>query len=314
MFDISYGNLGGYNRQFGFKTQLSSVEQRYVFHFREPWLFNRSNLPFKVFLSKEDTRAINIDTREVLYKIDKLGFLAGVEQELTKKLKSNLFYEYSFTETTDVEDGVILSKEDTGTLGISSVSPSLYYDTRDNPLNPSSGSFQSIVVKFASRAFLSEVGFVKTTFKSAWFLELYRGIICALSFGGGVAFSFEDTRELPLVERYFLGGSTTVRGYEHDMLGPKGEDDLPTGGNIFALVNSEVRFPLGKGIGLVTFVDGGNVWKTSSDINEDLRYTAGAGLRYKTPVGPVRLDYGHKISRREDESAGEVHFSFGHAF
>jgi outer membrane protein insertion porin family len=314
MFDINYSNLGGYNRQVGFKTELSAVEERYVFHLREPWLFNRSNLPFRVFLSREDTRAINIDTREVLYKIDKLGFLAGVEQEITKKLKSNLFYEYSFTETTDVEEGVILSKEDTGTLGISSVSPSLYYDTRDNPLNPTSGSFQSIVVKLASRAFLSEVGFVKTTFKSLWFIELHKGIIFAFSIGGGVAFSFEDTRELPLVERYFLGGSTTVRGYEHDSLGPKGEDDFPTGGNIFALVNSEIRIPLWKGIGLVTFVDGGNIWKTSSDINEDLRYTVGAGLRYKTPVGPVRLDYGHKISRREDESAGEVHFSFGHAF
>ena len=105
-----------------------------------------------------------------------------------------------------------------------------------------------------------------------------------------------------------------MRGFENDMLGPKGRNNSPTGGNIFTHLNGEVRWPLGKGFGLVTFVDGGNVWKTIDDIDSDLRFTAGGGFRYKTPVGPVRIDYGHKISRKENESAGELHFSFGHAF
>lgn len=314
MMDISYRNLGGYNRELGFKTEFSSVEERYVFRFREPWLFNQPDLPLKVFLLKEDRRAINLDTREVLYKIDKLGILVGIEKALTDRLKVNLDYEYSFTDTKDVEEGVILSREDTGTLGIGSLSPSLYYDSRDDPFNPLSGSLHSVVLKIASGAFLSEVEFIKTTFKSAWFFQLYKNIVFAFALRGGTAFTLEGTKELPLIERYFLGGRTTVRGYEHDMLGPKGTDNLPTGGNVFALANSEFRFSLGKGFGLVTFVDGGNVWRTLDDINEDLRYTIGAGLRYNTPVGPLRIDYGHKISRRKDESAGEVHFSFGHAF
>jgi outer membrane protein insertion porin family len=315
MIDISYRNLGGYNREIGLKTKKSSIEERYLFYFREPWFLNKPNIPLKVFLIKEDTRAINIDTRDVLYKIEKLGLLIGVGKAISNKLKLNLDYEYSLTETTDVDEGVILSKEDTGTLGISSISPSLHYDTRDNPFNPVSGSFNSIVLKIASNAFLSESGFIKTTFKSSWFFQVYKDIIFAFSLGGGTSFSFEGTKELPLIERYFLGGGTTVRGFENDMLGPKGQNDSPTGGNVFALLNSELRWPLGKGIGLVTFVDGGNVWETIDDIDDrDLRYTAGGGLRYKTPVGPVRVDYGHKISRRENESAGEVHFSFGHAF
>ena len=314
MIDISYRNLGGYNREIGLKTKKSSKVERYLFYFREPWFLNKPNIPLKVFLIKEDTRAINTDTRDLLYKIDKLGLLVGIEKAMSGKLKVNLDYEYSLTETSDVDEGVILSKEDTGTLGISSISPSLHYDTRDNPFNPVSGSFNSIVLKIASKAFLSEIGFIKTTFKSSWFFQLYKDIIFAFSLGGGTAFSFEGTKELPLIERYFLGGGTTVRGFENDMLGPKGQNDSPTGGNIFALLNSEIRWPLGKGFGLVTFVDGGNVWKTIDDIDSDLRYTAGGGLRYNTPVGPVRIDYGHKISRKENESAGEVHFSFGHAF
>lgn len=314
MIDVTYKNLGGYDREAGFKTEISSILKRYVFRFREPWLFNQPNLPLKLFLVKDERRAINLDTKEVLYKIDKIGFIASTEKDLTHRLTVGLDYEYSFTDTKDVQEGVILSKEDTGTLGISSISPSLYYDTRDDPFDPTRGSFQSVVVKIASNVILSEVGFVKPTFKSAWFFPVYEGIVFAFDLRGGAAFSLDDTKELPLIERYFLGGRTTVRGYEHDMLGPKGEDNLPTGGNVFALVNAEFRFALGKGLGLVTFLDGGNVWKTVTDVNEDLRYTVGAGLRYKTPVGPVRIDYGHKLSRREDESAGEVHFSFGHAF
>jgi outer membrane protein insertion porin family len=314
VLDVSYRNLGGYDREIGFRTEQSSVAERYIFHFREPWLFNQPDLPLKVILSKEESEAVNSDTREVLYRIDKVGIRSAVKKSLSEELEWVLAYEYSLTETSDVEEGVILSKEDTGTLGVSSVSPSLYYDTRDNPFNPTSGSFSSLVVKLAARVLFSEVGFIKTNFKTSRFFQLHKGIVLALSAGGGVAFSVEDTKELPLVERYFLGGSTTVRGYEQDMLGPKGQDDLPTGGNMFALINSELRFSIGKGFGLVTFIDGGNVWQTSDDINGKLRYTAGGGLRYKTPVGPVRVDYGHKISRKEDESAGEVHFSFGHAF
>ena len=119
---------------------------------------------------------------------------------------------------------------------------------------------------------------------------------------------------LPDYERFFLGGSTTVRGYIHDSLGPKGEDGTPTGGNMFYLGNFELRTFIRKGFGLVAFLDSGNVWKTAQDTESDIKFTVGAGLRYNTPVGPVRLDYGHKLDKEDDESRGEVHFSIGHAF
>jgi outer membrane protein insertion porin family len=169
-------------------------------------------------------------------------------------------------------------------------------------------------LKFASKAFFSETEFIKATFQSSWFFELKKGIVFAASFRGGVAHAFGDTEELPLVERFFLGGRTTVRGYSHDTLGPKSAEGDPTGGNVFALINGEFRISLGRGFGLVTFVDGGNVWKVIDDVEPSLKYTVGAGLRYRTPVGPVRIDYGHKLERETGESAGEIHFSFGHAF
>jgi len=312
--DISYRNLGGYNRQIGLRTELSSIKRRFILNFREPWLFNKPLLPLNVFLIKEDVRSVNLDTKEVMYKIDRMSLLIGIDKELTEHLKASLNYEYSFVETTDVKPGVILSREDTGTLGISSVSPSLFYDTRDNPFDPTSGSLKGIVLKFASNAFFSETEFIKAILQGSWYFQIKRGIIFAFGLKGGVAHGLGDTAELPIVERFFLGGRTTVRGYNQDTLGPKGIGDNPTGGNVFALANAELRLSLWKGFGMVIFVDSGNVWERVDKIDSVFRYTTGVGLRYTTPVGPIRIDYGHKLNKEVGESAGEIHFSLGHAF
>lgn len=312
--DISYSNLGGYNRQIGLRTELSLIEERYILNFTEPWLFNKPSLPLNVSLTKERMESIDIDTRDIRYKIDRLSLLIGVDKEFTQRLKGILSYEYSIVETTDVQPGIILSREDTGTLGISSISPSLFYDTRDNPFDPTSGSLKGVVLKFASRAFLSETKFIKAVLQSSWYFQIKKGLVFAFSLKGGIAHGLGDTTELPLIERFFLGGRNTVRGYDHDILGPKGSDDTPTGGNVSALANGELRISLWKGFGMVTFIDSGNVWQEINDVEAVLRSTAGLGLRYNTPVGPIRIDYGHKLNRKEGESAGEVHFSLGHAF
>ncbi|UCE72334.1 MAG: outer membrane protein assembly factor BamA [Nitrospiraceae bacterium] len=313
-FDIRYDNLGGYNRGVGFKTELSEIKKRYVLIFREPWLFNKPNLLLNLFLFREDKESINLDTKEINYRVDRLGIIANVEKEITKTWKANLSYEYSSVETTDVDPGVVLSREDVGTTGIGSITPSIFYDSRDDPFNPTSGSHHGLALKFASAAFLSEVEFVKGTYQGSWYFPVRKGLVFALTIRGGAAYSFDDTKELPLVERFFLGGRTTVRGFENDSLGPKGANNSPTGGNLFVLGNSELRMDIGRGFGVVAFLDSGNVWKLIEDVGTKLRYTAGAGLRYKTPVGPVRIDYGHKLDREPYESQGEVHFSFGHAF
>jgi len=312
--EISYRNLGGYNRQVGFRTDQNAVQRRYILNFREPWLFNWPNVPLKIFLIREERKELNFKSREVLYDIDKQSFIAGIEKEITAGLKIGLDYEYSFTDTQNVEDDVILSKEDTGTLGISSLSPSIYFDKRNDPFNPTSGSLHGVVLKYAPKELLSESEFIKWTIQSSWYFPIMKPVVLAFSLRGGVAYGLGENEELPLIERFFLGGRSTVRGYSYDSLGPKGDDDNPTGGNVFALTNWELRYSLGKGFGLVTFIDAGNVWQTIDDVQGELKYTAGAGLRYNTPVGPIRVDYGHKMNKDKGDSSGEVHFSFGHAF
>ena len=314
MIDLSYKNLMGMNRQVSARLELSSLEKRYILQYVEPW-FLEIPMPFRAYLIGEDRKELNAENREVRYHLTRHMVTAGFEKKLSETMKSALFYEFSLVNTYDVKPDVILSKEDTGTLVISGLRLGLIYDTRDNPFYPQRGIFSGISLKFTSPVFLSETDFLKLSFYGNFFHKITEGIVFAASLRGGFAQGFFETNELPIVERFFLGGSTTVRGYAQDTLGPKGSDGNPTGGNAFLMENLELRTSLGKGIGLVAFVDGGNVWQKINEIGlTDIKYTAGLGLRYDTPVGPVRVDYGAKLQRETGESSGELHFSIGHAF
>jgi outer membrane protein insertion porin family len=312
--EISYRNLWGMNRQGLLRAELSSLQQRYIVQYTEPWFFGYP-LPFRVLFLYEDKEEITVPEREVRYHIERYAASAGVEKQLTETLKSELYYEYSIVRTTDVQPDVILSREDEGTLAISSLRPSLVYDTRDNPFEPTRGIVAGLSLKMASYLLFSETDFLKMTLYGSTFHRLHKRIVLALSARGGIAYGFNDTDELPLVERFFLGGRFSVRGYEQDTLGPKGADDNPTGGNAFAMGSVELRTNIGWGVSIVPFLDFGNVWVKVDDFNpSDIKYTAGLGLRYSTPVGPLRVDYGFKLNKEKDESSGELHFSIGHAF
>ena len=312
--EVSYRNLWGMNRQGLLRGELSSLQQRYIIQYTEPW-FLGNQLPFRALFLYENKEEISVPGREVRYRIERYSASAGVEKQLTDSLKAEFYYEYSIVRTSDVKSDVILSKEDVGTLAISSIRPSLVFDTRDNPFDPARGVVAGLSVKIASSLLFSETNFVKMTLYGSTFHRLHKRIVLALSARGGIAYGYNGTNELPLVERFFLGGRFSVRGYEQDTLGPRGADDNPTGGNVFAMGSIELRTNIGRGISIVPFLDFGNVWVKASDMDpRDIKFTTGLGLRYATPVGPLRVDYGIKLKRGRDESKGELHFSIGHAF
>jgi outer membrane protein insertion porin family len=125
----------------------------------------------------------------------------------------------------------------------------------------------------------------------------------------GVALPFGDTDSIPISESYFAGGDSTLRGFPRDGVGPS------TGGEALFLVNQEYRFPIWDGVVGVVFYDTGNVYADSADIDlTDLRHVLGAGVRYETPIGPLRLEYGRKLDREPGESLGELFFTIGSAF
>ncbi|MEJ2181981.1 MAG: outer membrane protein assembly factor BamA [Nitrospirota bacterium] len=312
--EVGYINLFGMNRRVSARVEASTLSERYILNFQDPYFLGRA-LESRTLLLYEQRTEENIDTRETRYKLRRLTASTSLEKQFTPQLKGSISYEYSLVKTFHVQPGVILTREDTGTLGISSLTPSLSYDTRDNPFDPRRGFFLGGSLKVATQALLSETNFVKGRFQASGYQALARWLVLAASLRWGLATSFDESSELPLVERFFLGGRNTVRGFPQDELGPKGPDGAPTGGNAFVLGNLELRTHVTRNWRLVGFVDSGNVWVQPGDINPgDLRYTAGAGIQYNTPVGPIRVDYGYKLDREPGESAGEVHFSIGHAF
>ena len=218
---------------------------------------------------------------------------------------------------------------------VSSAASSLIRDTRVDPIEPNSGSLIGVDAELAARNIGSQVGFVKTFVQGFTYQRLPRTSSTVFVFGArvGVAAGFPRTvaldggttvvDDLPVSERFFAGGDTTVRGFTLDLLGTPDtidRDGFPTGGNGLIVLNAEARIPMRGGLGAVAFIDGGNVWRTVSEMDfTELRGAVGVGLRYRSPVGPIRVDLGFKLDRRmltngERERPTALHISLGQAF
>ena len=305
--EVSHKNIWGYNRQANVRAEASAVEKKLSVGFKDPWLFNY----------RMDGRAgagYQIE-ENVGYSVRRLSLTAGIDKGFTEYIKGSLFYQYEDVELYNVKPDAILAPEDHGHIAISSLNPSIIIDTRDNPFNPARGFITGLSVKNAANYLGSEAEFIKTSLQASWYYSPIKRTVLALSARGGIGKAFGYSVEMPISERFTAGGRTTVRGYRQNFLGPKGNDGTPTGGNAMLILNAELRFNLPYNIGLVFFVDGGNVWLTYENFRiKDLKYTTGAGIRYNTPIGPLRLDYGYKLDREIDEDVGEWHFTLGHAF
>ncbi len=128
---------------------------------------------------------------------------------------------------------------------------------------------------------------------------------------------------VPFSKKYFLGGATSIRGWGRYEVSPLSGSGLPIGGNSMLAFTTEVRAAFGDKLGLVAFLDTGNVWASAWTVRlDDLRYAVGPGLRYQTPVGPVRLDFGYQlnpitgllVNGQPESRRWRIHFSIGQAF
>jgi outer membrane protein assembly complex protein YaeT len=217
---------------------------------------------------------------------------------------------------------------------LSSFASSMIRDTRLDPIEPTSGSLIGTDAELAARGIGSQVGFFKTFMQGFTYRRL-RSSSTVLVLGArvGLAAGFPRTvtrdgqtttvDDLPASERFFAGGDTTVRGFTLDRLGTPetiGQDDFPTGGHGLIVLNAEARVPLGGDLGMVGFIDGGNVWRNVEDMDlSQMRGSVGFGLRYRSPVGPIRIDLGFKLDRRMlptgvRERPTALHISLGQAF
>jgi outer membrane protein assembly factor BamA len=221
-------------------------------------------------------------------------------------------------------------------------------DTRDDAIEPGAGSLVSLNGELALRAIGSEFGYMKTflqgfryrRFSSQPRVVLAGGARLGLGTGfrrtvvlsgvggepGGDVHSTSLTveiRDLPVSKRFFAGGDTSVRGFDVDRLGTPAtfdRDGMPIGGHAEVILNGEVRLGVWRDLGVVGFVDAGNVFPTVNQVSlHDLRSGVGFGIRYKSPIGPIRLDVGFKVGALRTFGASHekrfaLHISIGQAF
>jgi outer membrane protein assembly complex protein YaeT len=225
---------------------------------------------------------------------------------------------------------------------LSVLSSTSFLDTRDDVLDPTRGMLLGVETDVAMSGLGSEVGFLKNLVQGFAYRRLPGTSRVVLAAGArlGLATGFERTvsrpdpanpgatldeivKDLPASERFYAGGDTTVRGYALDRLGDGPTIDrngFPTGGNGLVIFNGELRFPVWRSVGGVAFADAGNVFLRASDIDlTRIRTSVGVGLRYKSPVGPIRFDVGFKLAPRTfDDGTREkryaLHISIGQAF
>ncbi len=315
--EISQSNLFGTGRYASLRGDLSQIERKFSFNYKEPWVFS---LPVDASLGLIDLtqKRITSDTSDVLYELRQVGGTLGVDKSFTPFVKGSFTYQYEANKIQDLKPDAKLIPEDEGRVTIGSINLSVERDSRVDPFNPTGGSVNGILFKDAAFSLGSDVQFFKVTLQSSWYIPVTRWLVLALSGRGGFAKNFGETLAVPISERFFLGGRSSVRGYEQDSLGIPGVtiiDGTPTGGNAMFLVNGEFRMSLLWGLGLVIFLDGGNVWPEYNEINvSEMKYSTGIGLRYNTPIGPIRLDLGYKLEPEPDESGSELHFTLGHTF
>lgn len=302
-------NLDGKGRMFSARASASQKEQKYLWDLREPWILG-NRWKWEGGLTGYYQEAV----RES-FSLRKASVIASINQSFFERSSLSLQYEVSRDHVFEVKPGAILSPEDQGSANIAAARGLVVLDFRDDPFNPRNGSFNSGTAELASYYFGSEVDYYKLAGQSSWYFPVFRKNTFVVSGRAGYIHPMRETVEVPIQKRFFMGGRTTVRGFKEESLGPRAADGTPTGGNYMLNLNTEFRVPLQYGFNVALFVDAGSVWLSGvPNAGFDLRESAGIGLRYVTPIGPIALDYGWKLDRREGESASEWHFTIGAVF
>ena len=288
--------------------------------FVEPWLFSTRTAGQLV--------AYHEYKKEAAFTQDFNGVTFTARRDLSTFSKVYLSYDNRWVNTTDPT--AIRDEYVTRSLYLSGTR-----DLRDDIFDPARGSYQESSWKVAGGALGGNYSFQKLSFSSSWYTPVGTTII-ATRFKVGFEEPFGETYgvspldRVPFEERFRTGGAMSVRGYlEDEEIGPRDASGNVTGGRFLLLSNVEVRFPIVWRLSGAMFFDGGNVWTNPSDIktsqfslrggrvgDADYRYSYGGGLRLRTPVGPIRVDYGRKLrlSGYDEGDRGQFHFSLGQAF
>jgi len=190
------------------------------------------------------------------------------------------------------------------------------WDSRDNLFDPRRGAFASLKLQNAGAFLGGDNNFYRAILDFSYYAPHRRHWVVAGRVRGGYQRPYAGSRTIPSSERFFMGGEGSLRGYAERSVGPVDPDNPEIhSGNLFVNLNVELRYRNGKWGGAL-FVDGGNLWFSVPEMRSQPRllWTTGFGLRYFTPIGPIRLDWGYRLQDRTPGYKGRIYLALGHMF
>ncbi|HTZ18681.1 MAG TPA: outer membrane protein assembly factor BamA [Dissulfurispiraceae bacterium] len=307
MVELSQANLFGNGQLLKVKGELGTRMNDAELTFRDPWFFDKEiGFGATIYKNKRDYPDF---TRNAV------GLEISVGKRFWEYWSAGIAYNLEQVKVSNVVDTAsLIVQQQLGKKITSAISPSIARDTRDNLMDPLRGSLNSLSATFAGLG--GDNDFIKAVVDSGWYFPLFdvttihlRGRI------GWISGIFGKT--VPLYENFYVGGIYTVRGLGWGIAGPKDPSTGEAiGGTKEAVFNAEYIFPIVRELKIkgVVFSDAGRAWGIGETFGSDLRYTAGTGVRWTSPFGPIRVEYGYNLSRKTGESSGKVEFSFGSSF
>lgn len=309
MAEITQGNLFGKGQYLKLKGEYSSRRMNYTLSFREPYLMGKT-ISGGIGIYREEREYDS-------YKRKASGGNLSLSKGFTEYLSGGVSYNYEIVNISDITPGASLKiKEQEGERTTSSTELGLAWDSRDNFLDPTRGSRNSIFLLYAGGPLGGDNSFYKTVIDSSWYFPIFWYTAFMIRGRVGYADGLEG-RPLPLYERFYVGGINTVRGLRWGDAGPKDITGEDIGGNKELIFNLEYIFPLIRDIRLkgVIFFDAGKAFDNDESINiRELRTSVGGGFRWISPIGPFRIEWGYNIEPEPGERRSLWEFTIGTFF
>jgi len=319
---VEFGNrnISGKGRQVRFELFSSFLvfvdewrvlKERFAFDYTEPW-FLKIRLPLNLRFAVEP----GIRSKTQNYRISRIDLGLTTAKDLSKvtRIAGGVAYEKVNITGIPADQLEELKKEE----GISvkrKLLISLERDTRNNLLLPIRGSYFRLDAQYVGGFLGGDDSFVKFTSNLSRYQNFYGSNVYAWNYRFGWVEGTGDDPYVPTTDRYYFGGGKTLRGYGANDVGPLTDEGEPAGGRVLLQTNQEIRRPLFWKFWGSVFVDVGNIFEDFEYIKfSELLVSLGAGLQYVSPVGPVRLDYGHRLVRGPYDQGGQFHISILYAF
>ena len=303
--DLAQRNFLGRGWEVSIRIRAGAETQQGTLSFTEPWLFDRPlSAGFDIYKNIRDYDDYTYDTT---------GMNLRLSHPFEEYWRWHLGYRISRDDISDISSAASPSLQaEEGVTLTSAVSVSVTRDSRDLVAAPTKGAQTAVLAEFAGLG--GDSKFIKVTALQTYFIPIWLGHIIGLRAQGGYGYGWAS-EPLPLFERFFLGGPNSIRSFKFHDLSPVDAEGFKTGGTSELLGNVEYVIPLPFAFRVAAFFDIGQVYGFTTPFDlTDLRKAAGGGIRWQSPFGPIRVDYGVNLDRRAGEDFGAFHFSVGSPF